>query len=195
MFYESRQNECYGQKEGQGGRADGDRGSQSERGTPGHKREIKGGVPDEIAGHKEIREVQERHWAQEGRIKGLLDYLFAEQWEMDFASLQDKAHSTHHEEQASLQVACLAASLQQRSAGVPSYRPMAGRGRGGFGGPKRKELVNGGYDYTNYAGAKPTPPNCCRGWWLDGLCNVIDGSTCVFTHLPEHRARGVARAN
>jgi hypothetical protein len=93
------------------GRSDGDRGSQSARGTPGHRREMKGGGPDDIAGHRKIHKVQERHWAQEGRIKGLLDYLFAEQWEMDFASLQDKARSTHHEEQASLQVACLAASL------------------------------------------------------------------------------------
>lgn len=156
---------------------------------------LKEGVPEGKLEKREHIAVQGRHWAQAGKIKGLLDYLFAERWELDYASLQDKAHKTHQEEQASEQVTFLA-SLQQRPAAGPSYGLPAGRGRGSFGAPKRNPLAKGGYDLTNYPGARPAPKDCCRGWWLDGICNLVAGMRyCMFTHNAEHKGKGWTGAN
>ena len=134
--------------------------------------------------------MQERHRVQAGKIKGLLDYLFAERWRLDYAALQDKAHSVHQEEKASAQVTVLTTSLQQRAAAAPNYGPPGGQGRGGAGIPKRKQLQNGGFDLTHYPGARQAPKDCCRGWWLDGICNAIAGEkSCMFTHMQDHKGK------
>ena len=143
---------------------------------------------------KERKVVQEWHGTQAGEIIGLLDYLFAEHWELHCAQLRKLASEAGREQFASQ----LLAVNVQRAAPVPSYvpnyRPPAGRGRGfPAGGRARKELFKGGYDLTHYPNAKPEPTHCCRGWWLDGECNATAGMDgCKFQHAPAHRGQGMA---
>lgn len=143
---------------------------------------------------KERNVVQEWHGTQAGEIIGLLDYLFAEHWELHCAQLRKLASEAGREQFASQ----LLAVNVQRAAPVPSYvpnyRPPAGRGRGfPAGGRARKELFKGGYDLTHYPNAKPEPTHCCRGWWLDGECNATAGMDgCKFQHAPAHRGQGMA---
>ena len=160
-------------------------------GPPGNTRE---GKKDWVL---EIK-IEDRHLAQArqgtqaGEIVGLLDHLFAEHWEVHCAELRKLAHEAGQEQ---LAVQLLAVNIQ-RSAPMPSYvphfRPPAGRGRGFTGGRgARRELVKGGFDLTHYPNAKPEPPLCCRGWWLDGLCNATGGvDACRFQHANEHKGQG-----
>jgi hypothetical protein len=134
--------------------------------------------------------VQERPGMQAKEANGLLNRLFAEHWELHCAKLRKLAHEAGQEERTS---EMLAVNMQQRSVAAPSYRPPtpAGRGRGAPAGPRRLELKKGGFDLSNYPGAKQEPQGCCRGWWLDGICNATAGvSGCKFQHEMEHKGKG-----
>eukprot|EP00884_Botryococcus_braunii_P019884 jgi/Botrbrau1/657/Bobra.0161s0045.1 len=129
-----------------------------------------------------------------GEIIGLLDYLFAEHWELHCAQLRKLASEAGKEQFASQLLAVNVQRTASVQSYVPNYRPPAGRGRGfPAGGRARKELFKGGYDLTHYPNAKPEPTHCCRGWWLDGECNATAGiEGCKFQHAAAHRGQGMA---
>jgi hypothetical protein len=139
--------------------------------------------------------AQGRHAAQAGEIVGLLDHLFAEHWELHCAELRRLARKAQQTQIAAQSLANNSQRPAPMPSYVPDYRPPAGRGRGFPGGRGgRKELVNGGYDLTHYPKARPEPQHCCRGWWLDGICNAYGGvDGCKFQHAIEHKGQGQAR--